>query len=62
MPRVEWSKQWAYTAAGAFTDTTMLSTTIPASYGPAYAAARAALNAMDPQRIFSSPLLDQVLP
>ena len=62
VPRVEWSKQWAYTAAGAFTDTTMLSTTIPASYGPAYAAARAALNAMDPQRIFSSPLLDQVLP
>ena len=33
-----------------------------APYGPAYAAARAALTAMDPQRIFGSPLLDQVLP
>ena len=39
-----------------------LSVSASAQRDPAYAAARAALNAMDPQRIFSSPLLDQVLP
>ncbi len=66
--RVEWSKGWAYSAHAAWDDPTMLEYTIPQSYrdgqpaGTRWDDARAALNRHDPYRVFSSPLLDRLLP
>jgi FAD/FMN-containing dehydrogenase len=66
--RVEWSKGWAYTSSGAWTNTTALGTTIPNSFRTGYTAsdnwdaAVAQLNSFDPSRIFSSPLLNALLP
>lgn len=65
--RPEWSKGWAYTSAGAWTNTQMLTSTIPAAVsagqsGDTFAAARAALNSYDPHRIFSNAFLDTLLP
>ncbi|MDR6504223.1 FAD/FMN-containing dehydrogenase [Burkholderia ambifaria] len=66
--RPEWSKGWAYTDASAWQDATMLATTIPnlqSAGQPAasnWDAARQTLARYDPQRIFSSPLLDRLMP
>lgn len=66
--RVEWSKGWAYTADGAYTSGDMISSKIPESLtvgqpaGTTFNDAVATLNRLDPNRIYSSPLLDQVLP
>lgn len=66
--RPEWSKGWAYTSSGAWTDPTLLSSTIPAAYragqpaGDNWDTARSVLNAYDPHRIFSNPFLDTLLP
>lgn len=66
--RVEWSKGWAYTTSGAWTGATALSTTIPNSLRTGQAAgdnwdtATATLDSFDPSRLFSSPLLDTLLP
>ena len=66
--RPEWSKGWAYTNSAAWQDSTMLGTTIPNLYRDGQPAtsnwdtAHNTLNQYDPQRIFSSPLLDQLLP
>ena len=66
--RVEWSKDWGYTTAGAWTGATALGTTIPNSLRTGQAAgdnwdtAKATLDALDPSRLFSSPLLDTLLP
>lgn len=68
MVRVEWSKGWGYTSSGAWTSSTSLSTTVPNSFRTGYTssdnwdAAVAQLNAFDPARIFSSPLLDVLAP
>lgn len=62
VPRVEWSKGWAYTGSGPYTDAAMLGSTLPSAYGSGFATARATLNALDPRRIYSSPLLDHLLP
>jgi hypothetical protein len=65
--KVEWSKGWAYTTAGAWTSATALGTTIPNSLRTGQAAgdnwdtAKATLDALDPSRLFSSPLLDTLL-
>ena len=59
--RPEWSKGWAYTPAGPYTDATALASTIPATFGSAWTSAKATLAALDPARIYASPLLDRLL-
>ena len=66
--RVEWSKGWGYTPDGAWTSQASVSGTIPASLtvgqpaGTGFADAVAVLHALDPHRIYSSPLLDRLMP
>ena len=66
--RFEWSKGWAYTSAGGWSNASMLSSTIPAMYttgqaaGDGWSAALATLDAYDPARIFSNPFLDTLMP
>jgi FAD/FMN-containing dehydrogenase len=66
--RPEWSKAWACTAGGAWTDNTALTSTIPAALnagqpaGDNFDKARATLNSYDPNRIFSNTFLDVLLP
>jgi FAD/FMN-containing dehydrogenase len=66
--RPEWSKGWAYTSSAAWSDPTLLGTTIPAAYragqpaGDNWDTARGTLNALDPHRLFSNDFLDTLLP
>jgi FAD/FMN-containing dehydrogenase len=66
--RPEWSKGWAYTNTAAWADSTMLGTTIPNLYragqptGDNWDTAQATLNQYDPYHVYSSPLLDALLP
>ncbi len=66
--RPEWSKGWAYSSTSAWSDPTMLATTLPASIdagqpaGTKFADARAALDAFDPARIFTNGFLDTFMP
>jgi FAD/FMN-containing dehydrogenase len=66
--RVEWSKGWGYSTTAAWADPTALSTTVPNSLrtgqtaGDNWDTAKATLNQLDPSRLFSSPLLDALLP
>lgn len=66
--RVEWAKGWAYTPAGAWTEPGILGGAVPAavSRGQAeedgWAAAVATLDRLDPGRVFSTPLLDRLMP
>lgn len=66
--RPEWSKAWAVTPSGAWTDTAALTGRIPESLragqpsGDNWDTARATLNAADPHRVFSNTFLDVLLP
>jgi Cholesterol oxidase, substrate-binding len=66
--RPEWSKGWAYTATAAWSDPTMLRTTIPdalrmgQSAGDGWDAALSGLDAYDPYRVFGSAFLDALMP
>jgi FAD/FMN-containing dehydrogenase len=66
--RVEWSKGWGYSTTAAWADPTVIGTTVPdslrsgQSVGDNFDTAKATLNQFDPARIFSSPLLDSLLP
>jgi FAD/FMN-containing dehydrogenase len=66
--RPEWSKAWAVSPAGAWTDTAMLTGTIPAAFragqpaGDNWDTARATLNRHDPHRVFGNGFLDTLLP
>jgi FAD/FMN-containing dehydrogenase len=66
--RPEWSKGWAFTAAKPYTDTNIISTSLPNAYRAGvptndnWDSARAAFNALDPARIFSNTFIDQLLP
>ncbi|MCF7696249.1 FAD-binding protein [Mycetohabitans rhizoxinica] len=67
--RPEWSKGWAYTDSSAWEDYTTISTTIPNIYREGqidqekdWDKAIRTLNKYDPNRIFSSALLDKLLP
>jgi FAD/FMN-containing dehydrogenase len=66
--RFEWSKGWAYTNSGGWSNTTMLDTTIPAMYttgqaaGDGWSAALATLDTYDPNRIFCGPFQDVLMP
>jgi hypothetical protein len=63
----EWSKEWANTAAGAWTDSAVITGAVPDSYraghapGDGWDAAVATLDALDPARVFSSSFLDALL-
>jgi FAD/FMN-containing dehydrogenase len=62
--RPEWSKAWACTSSGPWTNTTTLSTTIPAAVsagqasGDTWATAVSILSQYDPGSVFSNPFLD----
>jgi len=66
--RVEWSKGWAYTEAGAYTNDLTLGARIPASFtlgmaqDAGFRAAVDMLDAMDPHRVFSTKFLDRLMP
>jgi FAD/FMN-containing dehydrogenase len=66
--RPEWSKAWAVTAGGAWTDSAMLTSKIKRSLNAGqpsndgFDTARATLNTYDPHRIFSNTFLDTLLP
>ena len=65
--RVEWSKGWGYTAQGPWTSPELIPGGIARSHslgqtaGEDWAAAMAALAALDPHRIFSNPFLDRLM-
>ncbi|KAA2250969.1 FAD-binding protein [Solihabitans fulvus] len=63
--RVEWSKRWGHTEAGAWTDQTTITQRIPDSFrqgpSPTWDRAVATLNSYDPDRVFGNPLLDVLL-
>ena len=66
--RVEWSKGWGYTPAGAWTNQDVIGARIPASFTQGMAAdasfrtAVDILDRLDPARIFSTPFLDRLMP
>jgi FAD/FMN-containing dehydrogenase len=66
--RVEWSKGWAYGTTGAWSDPTMLGTTIPDALrtgqaaGDDWDAALLALDAGDPHRVFRNAFLNVFMP
>jgi FAD/FMN-containing dehydrogenase len=64
--RPEWSKGWAFTAAGAWTDPAVIGTTIPSAFragpDPTWDSAVNTLDALDPHRVFSNTFLDELVP
>jgi FAD/FMN-containing dehydrogenase len=66
--RPEWSKGWGYTDTAAWDDAHVLGHTVPQAYrdgqaiGERWDDALAAYQRHDPHRVFSSPLLDRLLP
>ena len=66
--RQEWTKGWAYTPAGAWTDEHAIGRTIPDDFRAARSTndnwdwTCRTFNALDPHRIFSNPLLERLLP
>jgi hypothetical protein len=65
--RPEWSKGWAFSSSGAWTNTTMLTSTIPAAINAGqtqdnFQVASAAFDTYDPHRVFSNTFLDTLLP
>jgi hypothetical protein len=66
--RVEWSRGWAYTAAGARTNAEVIGGRILAAVTQGVAddagfrASVDMLDAMDPHRMFSTTLLDRLMP
>ena len=66
--RFEWSKGWAYSDSGAWTNSATLGSTVPAVYttgqaaGDGWSAALATLDAYDPHRVFAGPFHDTLMP
>jgi len=66
--RFEWSKGWGYTSSGAWSNTSVLGSTVPAMYttgqaaNDGWSAALATLDSYDPNRIFSNSFLDTLMP
>jgi FAD/FMN-containing dehydrogenase len=64
--RVEWSKGWAYTTSAAWADTNVITQEVPESFrqgtDATWDTARTTLNGFDPHRVFTNPLLDELLP
>jgi FAD/FMN-containing dehydrogenase len=66
--RPEWSKGWGYGTGGAWSDRKMFNQRIPSSFRRKgskqsdFARATAALEKLDPHRLFTSPLVRQLMP
>ena len=66
--RVEWSREWAYTAAGAWTNAAVIGGRILAAVTQGVAedagfrAAVDVLDRLDPHRVFSTKFLDRLMP
>ena len=65
--RPEWSKGWAFSSSGAWTNKTLLTSTIPNAINAGqsqdnFQVASAAFDAFDPHRIFGNTFLDTLLP
>jgi FAD/FMN-containing dehydrogenase len=66
--RPEWSKAWAHTPSGAWTNSTVITSDIPAAFRSGqpsdanWDTALAILDRYDPNRVFSNPFLDTLLP
>jgi FAD/FMN-containing dehydrogenase len=66
--RPEWSKGWAYDGTAPWSSATVIDSVIPAAYqagqqpGDDWATALATLDALDPNRIYTNPFLDQLTP
>jgi FAD/FMN-containing dehydrogenase len=66
--RVEWAKGWAFNGTTAWSDPTVLGTTIPGTFraglpsGSNWDSALVALDGYDPHRVFSNSFLDKLLP
>lgn len=67
MVRPEWSKAWAHTSAGAWTNTQIIGTTIPNAFRAGLPSATnwdatvATLNNYDPAHIYSNPFLETLM-
>jgi FAD/FMN-containing dehydrogenase len=62
LTRVEWSKGWAYTDDDVWSDQEVLGDVVPAAVGPAaWAEANAALDRLDPHRVYGNGFLDRLL-
>ncbi|MDC0769814.1 cholesterol oxidase substrate-binding domain-containing protein [Streptomyces sp. HD] len=61
MPRVEWSKGWAYTDEAAWSDDEMLDAVVPGSFGEdVWGQASGALDRLDPHGVFGNAFLDRL--
>lgn len=66
--RPEWSKGWGYGSTGAWSDRKMFNSRIPGSFRPKgskanpWKTATAGLEKLDPHRLFTSPLVRQLMP
>ncbi|MFI7413278.1 cholesterol oxidase substrate-binding domain-containing protein [Streptomyces sp. NPDC049627] len=61
MPRVEWSKGWAYTDGAAWSDTEVLDALVPGSFGEgAWGQASGVLDRLDPHGVFGNAFLDRL--
>ncbi|WMD06672.1 cholesterol oxidase substrate-binding domain-containing protein [Streptomyces sp. FXY-T5] len=61
LTRVEWSKGWAYSDDGVWTDGEVLDDVVPAAVGPtAWAEAGATLDRLDPHRVYGNAFLDRL--
>jgi FAD/FMN-containing dehydrogenase len=65
--RPEWSKGWAFSSSGGWTNSSVLTSTIPASFNAGqsqnnFQVAAAAFDTYDPHRIFGNTFLDTLLP
>ncbi|MDC0672506.1 cholesterol oxidase substrate-binding domain-containing protein [Nannocystis sp. ncelm1] len=61
MARPEWSKGWAFTDDGPCSDQSVLTDTIPRTFGDSWSWAKSRLMAYDPHRVFSNDFLDSFL-
>ena len=65
--RPEWSKGWAYTGRGAWTNRRIIDRTVPRTFRPArpqdrgWDSAVRTLDRLDPHAVFTSPLLRTLL-
>ncbi|WP_437023556.1 cholesterol oxidase substrate-binding domain-containing protein [Streptomyces sp. enrichment culture] len=61
LTRVEWSKGWAYTDDDVWSDQEVLGDIVPAAVGQeAWAEANAALDRLDPHRVYGNAFLDRL--
>ncbi|MEU6686713.1 cholesterol oxidase substrate-binding domain-containing protein [Streptomyces sp. NPDC046832] len=61
LTRVEWSKGWAYTDDGVWSDEEVLGDVVPAAVGRAeWAQADAVLDRLDPHRVYANAFLDRL--